>query len=402
MVLPPNVQYGLVFPDFQQRLVINSRCFSIMFRDRTNLFLLYRRTAPRNLLLNVLRFDSLDTEERFILSRKPAKRLALAKAYHDATPGGDDDEVELQTIVPTFFDIAKDLDIHVSSIKLRVNDLNSAYKRLIIIAKPEKRQLEDKIQDLSYAILKEFEQCYVLVKKFEYLSANHRELGLNYSENDLKVLDNFKRTYAARVQEQSLKFRNLQNNYIKFLRDDEDEFDALLSPSSPNGADGIDNESRLLEVNEPSDSMLSQQQQRQHQQQQSYQQGDSLLMLQREREISNLAMGILEILTIFKEMESLVVEQGSLLDRIDYNLQNTVQDLKLSDKELIKAKQYQKRSTKCKLIFLLSLVVLALFILVLVKPNNSSTVITKPTPSNPPNPASPTQPIQDPGQSNER
>ena len=41
-------------------------------------------------------------------------------------------------------------------------------------------------------------------------------------------------------------------------------------------------------------------------------------------------------------MESMVIEQGTILDRIDYNLVNTVQDLKQADKELIKAHHYQK------------------------------------------------------------
>ena len=56
-------------------------------------------------------------------------------------------------------------------------------------------------------------------------------------------------------------------------------------------------------------------------------------------------------------MESMVIEQGTILDRIDYNLVNTVQDLKQADKELIKAHHYQKRSTKCKIIFFKSLCV---------------------------------------------
>ena len=109
-------------------------------------------------------------------------------------------------------------------------------------------------------------------------------------------------------------------------------------------------------------------------QEQIQQNPNSQLIAQREREISKLAMGILEISTIFKEMETLVVDQGSMLDRIDYNLTRTVEDLKSSDKELIKAQGYQKRTTKCKIIFLLCLIVLALFILVVARPHGSTTV----------------------------
>ena len=118
---------------------------------------------------------------------------------------------------------------------------------------------------------------------------------------------------------------------------------------------------------------------------------NSQILAQREREISKLAMGILEISTIFKEMETLIVDQGSMLDRIDYNLGRTAEDLKSSDKELLKAQVYQKRTTKCKIIFLLSLVVLALFIIVVVKPHGKTKVVEKPAPHDP----APQRPVPD-------
>ena len=66
-------------------------------------------------------------------------------------------------------------------------------------------------------------------------------------------------------------------------------------------------------------------------------------------------------------MESMVIEQGTILDRIDYNLVNTVQDLKQADKELIKSSSLSKRSTKCKIIFL-SLCVFALLMIFILRP----------------------------------
>lgn len=332
-----------------------------MFRDRTNLFLLYRKTVTRDLSINASMFDTLDAEERFILNRR-VKRLA----YQDSLNPNDGNSYQLEPFVPSFYDIAKQLDSRIESIKQSVSQLNSSYKRLIIIAKLEKRALEEKIQDTSYLVLKHFEQCYVLVKKFEHLETNQQKLGFDYSNNDMKILDNFKRIYAARIQEQSLIFRSLQSNYIKFLRDDEDETDTVLS-STQRDAKYMDQEPKSIDQDAEALHKIQTQSQQQELQ-------DLLLMVQREHEISKLAMGILEILTIFKEMEALVVEQGTLLDRIDYNLQNTAQDLKLSDMELVKAKRHQKKSTKCKLILFLSLFVLLLFIIVVMKPHTTKTI----------------------------
>lgn len=342
-----------------------------MFRDRTNLYLSYRRTIPRKQVTLPHygeRFDSLDEEEAGLIGnrRKDSK-------YRDKAGS-----IEMKPIIPTMFEISKELDINLSMIKNEVNDLNSLYKKLIIVNKTEKKLIETKLDNLNYKILKDFEQCYILVKKFEYLQKNHQKLNLKFSQSDLEILMNYKKNYAGKIQENSLNFRNLQNNYIKFLRDDEDEFDNLL----PNNSVLLEEEDRdNIVKNNPNIEQYSQQIL-----QQTQLDPNSKYLMKRDQEISKLAMGILEISTIFKEMESLVVDQGTMLDRIDYNLQNTVQDLKQSDKELIKATGYQKRTTKCKIIFLLSLIVFALLIILFVKPHGSTKIVEKPATPNPEKP----------------
>ncbi|KHC65350.1 syntaxin 16, partial [Candida albicans P75010] len=136
---------------------------------------------------------------------------------------------------------------------------------------------------------------------------------------------------------------------------------------------------RTCILNTTTTNFTNQQQQQQQQQVQvqlqlQHQQGNNNIqyLQQREREISKLAHGIIEISTIFKEMESMVIEQGTILDRIDYNLVNTVQDLKQADKELIKAHHYQKKSTKCKIIFFLSLCVFALLMIFILRPTKTT------------------------------
>lgn len=349
-----------------------------MFRDRTNLFLSYRRTIPRAIrTTNESRFDSLIEEEEGLINQQSRRKT---NKYRDT-----DDGIEMKPVIPSLFDIAQELDSHLVTIKRETNELLALYKRLIIVNKSDKKSLESRIENLNYDILKTFEKCYILVKKFEYLNVNHDRLGLNYTENDLEILNNFKKTYATKIQDSSLIFRNLQNNYIKFLRDDEDEMDSLITSRTSMDTNTLLDEE--IDRSQQIENYLKQVlQQTQRNLNQSY-------LHQREQEISKLAMGILEILTIFKEMESLVVDQGSLLDRIDYNLQNTVHDLKQSDKELIKAKHYQKRTTKCKIIFLMSLIVFVLFIIVLVKPHGSTTVVEKP--KHPPQQSIPDRPTID-------
>ena len=58
-------------------------------------------------------------------------------------------------------------------------------------------------------------------------------------------------------------------------------------------------------------------------------------IIQREKEIAELAKGIIELADIFKELQTMVIDQGTMLDRIDYNIENMVSHVKGAEKELV-------------------------------------------------------------------
>ena len=89
---------------------------------------------------------------------------------------------------------------------------------------------------------------------------------------------------------------------------------------------------------------------------------------QREREIEDIAQGIIELADLFRDLQNMVIDQGTMLDRIDYNVERMGTDIKAADKELRVAEGYQKKTTKRKIIFLLLLIIAALIILLVIKP----------------------------------
>jgi syntaxin 16 len=119
---------------------------------------------------------------------------------------------------------------------------------------------------------------------------------------------------------------------------------------------------------------------------------------QREREINDIAKGIIELSDIFRELQSMIIDQGTMLDRIDYNVEKMNTDVKSADTELkvvsfllwsdavsllssigqscsnllSQATNYQRRTTKRKAMLLLALVVIGLIILLVIKPKKSS------------------------------
>lgn len=92
---------------------------------------------------------------------------------------------------------------------------------------------------------------------------------------------------------------------------------------------------------------------------------------QREREIEDIAQGIIELSDLFRDLQNMVIDQGTMLDRIDYNVERMHTDVKGAEVELKVASGYQRKTTKRKIILLLILLIAGLFILLLVKPRNT-------------------------------
>lgn len=57
-------------------------------------------------------------------------------------------------------------------------------------------------------------------------------------------------------------------------------------------------------------------------------------IVQREKEINEIAQGIIELADIFKELQSMVIDQGTMLDRVDYNIENMTVNVKEAEREL--------------------------------------------------------------------
>ena len=86
-----------------------------------------------------------------------------------------------------------------------------------------------------------------------------------------------------------------------------------------------------------------------------------------EREIEDIAQGIIDLANIFQELQTMVIDQGSMLDRIDYNVERMATDVKEADKELKVASGYQRRSVKRKIMLLLAILIAGMFILLSLK-----------------------------------
>ncbi|MCJ1401729.1 hypothetical protein MMC11_004946 [Xylographa trunciseda] len=89
------------------------------------------------------------------------------------------------------------------------------------------------------------------------------------------------------------------------------------------------------------------------------------LIVERESEIRNIEQSVGELNELFRDVAHIVREQGTMLDTIEVNVQNTATDTRQADVELRSANRYQKqaRGRACCLLLILA-VVLVVIILV--------------------------------------
>jgi len=93
---------------------------------------------------------------------------------------------------------------------------------------------------------------------------------------------------------------------------------------------------------------------------------------ERDKQIIHIAQSVNELAQLFKEINILVIEQGTILDRIDYNVEQTLVKVKDGTKELVKAEEISKKSRTMKCIGCLLLMIIILAIILAVKMQGKS------------------------------
>lgn len=170
-------------------------------------------------------------------------------------------------------------------------------------------------------------------------------ISLTLLHNDV----NLSNSLAKRLQELSMSFRQSQRKYLA-------EVQAQKSGGLVPGADskfGID-----LEANS-SDFFTSQQM--------AVVDDLTEAVHSRDQEISKIAQSIEELGTIFKELAVLVIDQGTILDRIDYNMEAVVEHTKTGIKQLEKAERSQRSARPMRCIICLSITIFILLVILILK-----------------------------------
>lgn len=84
-------------------------------------------------------------------------------------------------------------------------------------------------------------------------------------------------------------------------------------------------------------------------------------------QVVKISKSILELNTLFKDLASLVADQGTILDRIDYNVEQSVMQIKSAYQNIQKAEKYQRNRKMHIIVILAGIAAFLLLLLIATK-----------------------------------
>ncbi|KAJ3672583.1 hypothetical protein LUZ60_007304 [Juncus effusus] len=223
---------------------------------------------------------------------------------------------------PQWVDLSEEISSNMQKARSKIAELAKAHSKALMPSFGDSNQDQHMIEILTHEITG-------LLRKSEKRLQN---LSSKDPSEDSTVRKNVQRSLATDLQSLSMEFRKKQAAYLKRLEQQKD------------GTDGVDLEmniningsrSRLDddEFNEGGFTDL----------QMAKLKKSELFTREREHEIEQVVESVNELAQIMKDLSVLVIDQGTIVDRIDYNIQNVSSQIEEGYKQLQKAERTQKK-----------------------------------------------------------
>ena len=209
----------------------------------------------------------------------------------------------------------------------------------------ENKKLNKSIKEISTEMTQELKQCQNILKEI----INDKE--------DLNDINNFRELNATNVQIK----QNMKQNIITKLNDFTKKFKLNQELYNNKFQDFVideemANKSFSIRKNEEKNSndFLS-----------TLENNDQLR--RRDEDLTNLLKSVNDLAQIFKDMQTLVMEQGTILDRIDYNIDIASSNISQGKKNITKADKHMKNNCFRNIIIILIVIIFIEALLLVLK-----------------------------------
>lgn len=290
-------------------------------------------------------------QSRHIFSEQVADdRMALvANSQMDLELGLN--STKAARLPPEWVDGVEEVQYEISRIKQKMKELSALQnKHLNLPTMDDSIDEEHAIEIQTQEITQIFSHCQNLIHQISRRSKSG-------THQEIRLCKNIVCSLARTIQEMSTNFKKFQSSYLQRLKMREDRSQQYFDSNINLGSGFLDDEDLLLEDNSYDKNFTSVQKQ--------LVEDNSIVIQQREHEIMRIVSSIQDLNDIFKDLANMIVDQGSILDRIDYNVEMASVQVEKGLTQLKKAEKHQKKSRKMLLITVLSVVIIVLIIILI-------------------------------------
>ena len=287
----------------------------------------------------------------------------------------EDEEKQHNESEPVWLSLLDDFRFEASRLSDRIENLREdqeSYIRCKALFDQDEstlQSLQQEIESKSHDISKQFNRLHSLVTELKNTVTHSRESNrllknvLQFECREVASLTEKYRTYQRQYLNRLNQKEKYMEQFVINFDDLDDDLESDFLPTSRLQQEQI----RFSDHYNLSDSGVQfQNHQRLQMQDQSFEMLDNEFLRERDTEMANVMKSIVELNEIFQEMNSMVVNQGSLMDRIDFNIETIHMKVEESAVQLSRAERKAAQTRKLKCIFILcGSVFVALLIMIL-------------------------------------
>lgn len=281
---------------------------------------------------------------------------------------------------PKWVDISEQVQLILADTQAKITAVEKLHAKHVLPGFTDRSHEEQEIEAATTDITKNFRQCQSLIQRIGAVSVSHTfppsQTEAQTLQYEVQAAKNVQRGLAAKVQELSATFRKKQRVYMEKLQGHAIKNQDLLIASGTISLRGSEGLSAVDDDVEAATHTRSQSL--------SLTQANPSTDLQtRDRELTEIANSIASLAELFKDLSVLVIDQGTILDSVEYNIEQTAAHVSEAVQELNTATRYQKSTGRRKCIFLLLLIIFGLIIVIIFKPKRRHLSPPPPTPPEP-------------------
>ncbi|KAI0675101.1 t-SNARE [Trametes maxima] len=225
-------------------------------------------------------------------------------------------------------DIADQVKEILAGVEAKITALDKLHAKHVLPGFSDRSAEEREIEAATTDITKDFRQCQTLIQRIGSVpqhsfppshpgQSRHHELAAK----------NVQRGLAARVQELSATFRKKQRVYMEKLQGHAIKNQDLLAAA---GAVSLKGSAGMSALDEDVEAAAAS-----HEDAIMRQMAVPDIDLQtRDRELTEIAKSIASLAELFKDLSALVIDQGTLLDSVEYNIEQTAVHMEDAVREL--------------------------------------------------------------------